>query len=96
MTDAQQIPWDGAVRAGNLSEDQLKTVKSVDKVRKEQRKQTIESDPGTYATLLAGGEDNASVFDKAQKRQDIIQYILVLATDLITGSQEFAQTRGSC
>ena len=69
-----------------MTEEQLKTIKSVDKVRKEQRKQTIENDPGTYATLLAGGEDGPSVLEKAQKRQDIIQYILVLATDLISGN----------
>jgi len=73
------------VRAGDLSDEQLKTIKSVDKVRKEQRKQTIESDPGTYGTLLAGGDGTSSVLDKAQKRRDIIQYILVLATDLVTG-----------
>lgn len=76
------------MRAGNLSEEQLKTIKSVDKVRKEQRKQTIESDPGTYGTLLAGGDSSPSVLEKAQKRQDIIQYILVLATDLVTGTQD--------
>lgn len=85
VSDQLQIPWDGAVRAGNLGEDQLKTIKSVDKVRKEQRKQTIEADPGTYGTLLAGGEDSPGVLEKAQKRQDIIQYILVLATEMVTG-----------
>jgi len=60
----------------------------VDKVRKEQRKQTIEADPATYATLLAGSESTSSVVEKAQKRQDIVQYILVLATDLVTGIQD--------
>lgn len=89
---ARPIPWDGAVRAGNLTEEQLKIVKSVDKVRKEQRKQTIEADPSTYCTLLAGGDSTPSVLDKAQKRQDIVQYILVLATDLITDVPVLAQT----
>ncbi|RMZ84858.1 hypothetical protein DV737_g1029, partial [Chaetothyriales sp. CBS 132003] len=51
------IPWDGAVRAGNLTDDQLQKIKAVDKVGKE----------------------------KAAKRADLLQYILVLATDLITG-----------
>lgn len=82
----EQIPWDGAVRAGNLTEEQLQTIKSVDKVRKEQRKATIESNPSHYATLLVGGDNQPSVLEKAQKRQDIIQYILVLATDLINGA----------
>ena len=80
-----QIPWDGAVRAGNLTEDQLKRIRSVDKVRKEQRKQTIEKDVNSYASLLVGGSDGGSVLEKASKRSDIIQYILVLATDLING-----------
>lgn len=82
------------MRAGNLTDDQLKTIKSVDKVRKEQRKQAIESDPAVYAGLLAGGHGTPSVLDKAQKRQDIIQYILVLATDLITGEWPAAWRRG--
>jgi len=64
----------------------LKKIKSVDKVRKEQRKQTIESDPAVYSTLLVGGDDAPSVLEKASKRTDIIQYILVLASDLITGT----------
>ena len=80
-----QIPWDGAVRAGNLTEDQLKRIRSVDKVRKDQRKQTIEKDVNSYSTLLVGGSDGGSVLEKASKRSDIIQYILVLATDLING-----------
>ncbi|KAK5098335.1 H(+)-transporting V1 sector ATPase subunit H [Lithohypha guttulata] len=89
---ARPIPWDGAVRAGNLSEEQLKIIKSVDKVRKEQRKQTIELNTDPYATLLAGGESGPSVLEKAQKRQDIIQYILVLATDLIADVPVLATT----
>lgn len=75
------------MRAGNLTEEQLKTIKSVDKVRKDQRRQTIESNPGTYSTLLVGGQDTQSVLDRAQKRADIVQYILVLASDLIQGEK---------
>jgi V-type H+-transporting ATPase subunit H len=73
------------VRAGNLTDDQLKKIKSVDKVRKEQRKQTIDKDPKSYSALLVGCQDVGNVFDKAAKRQDICQYILVLANDLING-----------
>ncbi|ETI21261.1 hypothetical protein G647_07606 [Cladophialophora carrionii CBS 160.54] len=87
---ARPIPWDGAVRAGNLTEDQLKRIRSVDKVRKEQRKQTIEKDVNSYSNLLVGGSDGGSVLDKASKRSDIIQYILVLATDLINDAPELA------
>lgn len=74
------------MRAGNLTDDHLKKIKSVDKVRKEQRKQTIDKDPKSYSALLVGGQDGGSVFDKASKRQDICQYILVLANDLINGT----------
>lgn len=72
------------MRAGNLTDDQLKRIKSVDKVRKDQRKQTIEKEVESYSSLLAGGQ-GGSVFDKVSKRTDILQYILVLATDLING-----------
>jgi V-type H+-transporting ATPase subunit H len=82
---ARPIPWDGAVRAGNLADDQLKKIKSVDKVRKEQRKQKIDSDLQGYVTLLIGGNNGISILEKASKRTDIIQYVLVLAADLING-----------
>ena len=74
------------MRAGNLAEDHLKKIKSVDKVRREQRKQTLEKDLDGFATLLVGGVHGGSVLNKASKRNDILQYILVLATDLINGS----------
>ena len=83
---ARPIPWDGAVRAGNLADDQLKKIKAVDKVRKEQRKQTIEGDLPAYTTLLVGGKNGTGVLEKAAKRTDIIQYVLVLAADLINGT----------
>ncbi|KAK5422227.1 H(+)-transporting V1 sector ATPase subunit H [Exophiala xenobiotica] len=89
---ARPIPWDGAVRAGNLTDEQLKKIRSVDKVRKEQRKQTIEKDVQSYSALLVGGADGPSVLEKASKRSDIIQYILVLATDLINDAPALATT----
>ena len=76
---------DGAVRAGNLTDEQLKKIKSVDKIRKEQRKQTVEGDLKGFSNLLLGGKDGGSVLGKAAKRTDIVQYILVLASDLING-----------
>ncbi|KZF22236.1 ARM repeat-containing protein [Xylona heveae TC161] len=77
------IPWEGAVRAGNLTEDELKKIKAVDKVRKDQRKQTIQSDLDAYTRLLLGGDSQPSVLESAAKRGDVVQYILVLASDLI-------------
>ncbi|KAJ5664588.1 hypothetical protein N7462_011401 [Penicillium macrosclerotiorum] len=80
---ARPIPWEGAVRAGNITDDQLKKIKAVDKVRKEQRIQTIEADLVGYTGLLAGGPQGKSVLELASRRTDIVQYILVLASDLI-------------
>ncbi|KAJ5429640.1 hypothetical protein N7491_006656 [Penicillium cf. griseofulvum] len=80
---ARPIPWEGAVRAGNITDDHLKKIKAVDKVRKDQRRQTIEGDLSGYTELLAGGAQGKSVLDSASRRTDIVQYILVLASDLI-------------
>lgn len=86
---ARPIPWDGAVRAGNITDDHLKKIKAVDKVRKEQRRQTIDGDIPGYVSLLAGGSSGKSVLESAAKRSDIVQYILVLAADLINGNDYF-------
>ncbi|PYH87241.1 putative vacuolar ATP synthase subunit H [Aspergillus uvarum CBS 121591] len=80
---ARPIPWEGAVRAGNITDEHLKKIKAVDKVRKEQRRQTVEGDLAGYVSLLAGGPESKSVLDSAARRTDIVQCILVLAADLI-------------
>ncbi|GAB1196337.1 hypothetical protein APSETT444_005606 [Aspergillus pseudonomiae] len=80
---ARPIPWEGAVRAGNITDDHLKKIKAVDKVRKDQRRQTVEGDISGYVSLLSGSADAKSVLDSASRRTDIVQYILVLAADLI-------------
>ncbi|KAK3330362.1 ARM repeat-containing protein [Apodospora peruviana] len=77
------IPWDGAVRAGTLTDDQLAKIRAVDKVRKEARKQTIEADLDGYRVLFVGGPGEKSVLELAAKRQDVVQYILVLLSDLL-------------
>jgi V-type H+-transporting ATPase subunit H len=78
------IPWDGAVRAGTLTEEQLGKIRAVDKVKKETRKQTVESDLDGYRILFAGdGAGKKSVLELAAKRQDVVQYILVLLSDLL-------------
>lgn len=84
---ARPIPWDGAVRAGNITDEHLRKIKAVDKVRKQERKQAVEADLKAYTTLLAGNPpDVKSVLDSASRRTDIVQYILVLAADLISGT----------
>ncbi|KAK8252032.1 vacuolar ATP synthase subunit H [Phyllosticta capitalensis] len=88
---ARPISWEGAVRAKTITDTDLKKIKSIDKVRKEQRKQTIESDTDSFVALLLGGDDAQDIFQAAAKgkRQDIIQYMLVLTGDLIDDIPSF-------
>lgn len=82
---ARPIPWDGAVRAGTLSEDQLSKIRAVDKVRKEQRKLAIEGDLDGYRALFLGGAGKPSVLESAASSPHVGQYILVLLGDLLDG-----------
>ncbi|KAF1915198.1 armadillo-type protein [Ampelomyces quisqualis] len=77
------ISWEGAVRAKTITDADLKKIKSIDKVRKEQRKQTVEGDVDRFVTLLLGGNGSQSIFKAAAKRHDIIHYMLVLLADMI-------------
>ena len=83
---ARPIPWDGAVRTGTITDQDLKKIKAIDKVRKEQRTQTVEGDVAAYRSLLLGGEGGKSVLESVAKRPDMVQYILVLTGDLLNGS----------
>lgn len=86
---ARPISWEGAVRAKTITDDDLKKIKAIDKVRKEQRKATIEADVQTYTDLLLGNaEGSRSIFENAAKRTDILQYMLVLTGDLIDGRDQ--------
>ncbi|KAK3956406.1 armadillo-type protein [Pseudoneurospora amorphoporcata] len=77
------IPWDGAVRAGTLTEEQLAKIRAVDKVKRDVRKQVIEADLDGYKTLFAGKNEKRSVLELASKRPDVCQYLLVLLSDLL-------------
>ncbi|RKF63003.1 V-type proton ATPase subunit H [Erysiphe neolycopersici] len=86
------IAWEGAVRAGTISDEQLDKIRAVDKVRKEQRKQIIESDLIGYRALFLGADGKPSILDSAAKRVDVVQYILVLLADLLDGIPAFSKT----
>lgn len=73
------------MRAGTITDTDLKTIKAVDKVRKEQRRQTVESDIEAYRCLILGGSRGRSVLESASKRTDVVQYMLVLTGDLLNG-----------
>lgn len=88
---ARPIPWDGAVRAGNITEAHLKKIRSADKVRKDQRRKTVEEDLPGFRSLLLGSENEKSVLECARKRADVVvQYILVLTNDLLDGENDLA------
>ncbi|KAK3396550.1 armadillo-type protein [Sordaria brevicollis] len=93
------IPWDGAVRAGTLTEEQLAKIRAVDKVKRDVRKQVIESDLDGYRTLFAGKDETKSVLELASKRPDVCQYLLVLLSDLLDNvpalSKAFFQSQDS-
>ena len=82
---ARPISWEGAVRARTITDADLKKIKSIDKVRKEQRRQTIEGDLDGFCRLFLGGDGEQGILQAAAKREDIVQYLLVLSGDLIDG-----------
>ncbi|KAK4158162.1 armadillo-type protein [Chaetomidium leptoderma] len=78
------IPWDGAVRAGSLTDDQLARIRAVDKVKRDVRQQTVSADLDGYRILFVGEPGKTkSVLESASKRQDVVQYMLVLLSDLL-------------
>ncbi|KAI8629267.1 armadillo-type protein [Xylariaceae sp. FL1651] len=85
------IPWDGAARAGTVTENQLARIRAVDKVRKEQRKQVVESDLDGYRILFVGEPGTPGVLESASRRSDVVQYILVLLSDLLQGIPALAK-----
>lgn len=80
------IPWEGAARVGTVTEAQLAQIRAVDKVRKEQRKQVVEADLDGYRILFVGGNGQSSVLESASKRPEVLQYLLVLLSDLLDGT----------
>lgn len=81
------IPWDGAVRAGTLTEEQLAKIRACDKLKqpkdKDARTRLVEADLDGYRVLFVGGSGKKSVLELAAKRQDVVQYILVLLSELL-------------
>ncbi|KAI2621101.1 ARM repeat-containing protein [Hypoxylon sp. NC1633] len=86
------IPWDGAARAGTITEAQLAKIRAVDKVKREQRKQVVEGDLDGYRILFVGEHGTPGVLESASKRSDVVQYILVLLSDLLEGVPTLAKS----
>nr|POE49277.1 v-type proton atpase subunit h [Quercus suber] len=88
----RSIAWEGAVRMKTITDDDLTRIKKIDKVRKEQRKQIVESDVKTYTTLFLGDNGTKGIFESAAKRTDLLPYMLVLAGDLIDDIPAFTES----
>ncbi|CAH0001232.1 unnamed protein product [Clonostachys byssicola] len=86
------IPWDGAVRAGTLTEEQYTKIRAVDKAKKpEQRKEIVESDFDGYRLLFVGASGKPSVLESASQHANVVQYILVLLSDLLNDVPSLAK-----
>ncbi|KAK7421052.1 H(+)-transporting V1 sector ATPase subunit H [Neonectria punicea] len=91
-TRQRPIPWDGAVRAGTLTEEQYSKIRAVDKAKKpEQRKEIVSGDLDGYRLLFVGGSGKSSVLETAGKHVDVVQYILVLLGDFLEGVPSLAK-----
>ena len=77
------IPWDGAVRAGTITDGQLAKIRSVDRAKADQQQQVVQSDLAGFSALFVGEQGGPSVLESASKRSDVIQYVLVLFSDLL-------------
>lgn len=77
------IPWDGQVRAGTLTEDQLAKIKAVERAKKDARQQIVEGDLDGYRILFVSEPGKPSVLELASKRTEVVQYVLVLLKDLL-------------
>lgn len=86
------IPWEGQVRSGTLSEEQYSKIRAVDKSKKpEQRKEIVEGDVAGYSALFVGGSGKPGVLESAGKHANVIQYILVLLSDLLDAVPSLAK-----
>jgi len=87
------IPWGGATRDGTLTEEQQKQIEAVGKSTKlEQRAQAVQNDLNGYSSLFVGAEGKRSVVEAAaSKNPTILQYILVLLSDLVNDVPSLAK-----
>ncbi|TDZ37610.1 V-type proton ATPase subunit H [Colletotrichum spinosum] len=86
------IPWDGAVRAGTITEDHLARIRAVDKAKKpEARKEIVEGDLDGYRSLFVGDSGKPSVLESAGKQTNVVQFILVLLADLLPSVPSLAK-----
>ncbi|PWW78355.1 ARM repeat-containing protein [Tuber magnatum] len=87
----RSIAWDAHVRAGLITDSDVKKIKAIDKVPKEKQVSVVEKDVDGYAALVLGPE---GALRKATdgKRVDVVAYMLVLLVDLLEGVPAFTDS----
>ena len=79
------IPWEGALRAGDITEDQCARINRIKSLQSNRRKELVEGDVDGFRDLFVGGSGRPGVFESASKNTKVIQYLLVLLDDVLQG-----------
>lgn len=80
----RSIAWDAQVRAGLISDSDVKKFKAIDKVSKEKQVGAVEKDVDGYALLVLGPQGALKGATDGE-RMDVVAYMLVLLGDLLEG-----------
>lgn len=87
----RSIAWDAHVRAGLITDSDVRKIKAIDKASKEKQVSVVEKDVDGYAALVLSP---GGVLRKATdgKRVDVVAYMLVLLGDLLEGVPAFTDS----
>ena len=88
----RSISWDAQQRSGLIDDSQVRTIKTIDKQRRENRAEIVSK--VNFSLLTARNTDFALLMVNLVKRgkyADILQFTLVLLTDLLTDVKSFAE-----
>jgi hypothetical protein len=78
------------VRTGTLTEEHLAKIRAVERTKKDARAQIVEGDLDGYRILFVGDEGKPGVLELAKKRTEVVQYILVLLSDLLDSTSRLS------
>ncbi|KAH0608480.1 uncharacterized protein H6S33_001614 [Morchella sextelata] len=75
----RSIPWDANMRAGLITESDIKKIKAIDKVSKEKQVSVVEKDVDGYASLVLGPQGGLKKATDG-KRVDVVTVELLLTS----------------
>ncbi|KAI5841100.1 armadillo-type protein [Morchella snyderi] len=87
----RSIAWDAHVRAGLITEPDVKKIKAIDKVSKEKQVSVVEKDVDGYASLVLGPQGGLKKATDGE-RFDVVTYMLVLLGDLLESVPAFTES----